>query len=38
MKKLLFTAIAVAAFSGVSIAENLVKESVDKVANKKVLL
>lgn len=37
MKKLLFTAIAVVAFSGVSIAENRVKESVEKVANKKVL-
>ncbi|WP_396185661.1 hypothetical protein [Flavobacterium sp.] len=38
MKKLVFTALAVVAFSAVSIAENLAKESVVKVANKKVLL
>lgn len=38
MKKLVFTALAVVAFSAVSKAENLAKESVEKVANKKVLL
>ena len=37
MKKIVFTAMAVLAFSAVAIAENRVKESVEKVANKKVV-
>lgn len=38
MKKLLFTAITVIAFSGVSMAGNLVKDDAEKVTNKKALV
>ena len=38
MKKLLFTAITVLAFSGVSMAGNLVKDDAEKVTNKKTLV